>query len=90
MNTSVIRFDELAEQLVYVSGDNAALELVEEIAAKFAPVDTAVLFLGGARFAQFFGGSTITLNSAQGPEAVKILGARPLRQLGPFSRKAVR
>ncbi|MEQ0558449.1 MBL fold metallo-hydrolase [Amycolatopsis sp. NEAU-NG30] len=61
---------------VYVSGDNAALELVEEIAGRFAPVDTAILFLGGARFAQFFDNALITLNSAQGAEAAKILGAR--------------
>jgi hypothetical protein len=34
---------------VYISGDNAALELVEQIAARFAPVDTAILFIGRAR-----------------------------------------
>ncbi|USQ85441.1 MBL fold metallo-hydrolase [Streptomyces phaeoluteigriseus] len=61
---------------VYVSGDNAALEHVEEIAAEFAPVDTAVLFLGGARMAFAFDGALLTLDSAQGAEAAKLLGAR--------------
>lgn len=31
---------------VYVSGDNASLDAVKEIAARFAPVDTALLFAG--------------------------------------------
>jgi L-ascorbate metabolism protein UlaG (beta-lactamase superfamily) len=61
---------------VYVSGDNAALELVEEIAARFAPVDTAILFLGGARHAVAFDNALITLDSAQGAEAAKLLGSR--------------
>ncbi|MDQ0604552.1 L-ascorbate metabolism protein UlaG (beta-lactamase superfamily) [Streptomyces canus] len=61
---------------VYVSGDNAALEHVKEIAQKFAPVDTAVLFLGGARMAFAFDGALLTLDSAQGAEAARILGAR--------------
>ncbi|MEU0250253.1 MBL fold metallo-hydrolase [Streptomyces sp. NPDC006235] len=61
---------------VYVSGDNAALEHVEEIAEKFAPVDTAVLFLGGARMRFAFDGALLTFDSAQGAEAAKRLGAR--------------
>ncbi|ANS70191.1 putative Zn-dependent hydrolase of beta-lactamase fold [Streptomyces lincolnensis] len=61
---------------VYVSGDNAALEHVEEIAGKFAPVDTAVLFLGGARMPFAFEGALLTLDSAQGARAAQMLGAR--------------
>lgn len=34
---------------VYVSGDNAQLSLVREIADRFGPVDTAVLFAGAVR-----------------------------------------
>ncbi|PKW08438.1 hypothetical protein BX260_3642 [Streptomyces sp. 5112.2] len=34
---------------VYISGDNASLDLVGEIAARYAPVDTAVLFAGAPR-----------------------------------------
>ncbi|MFD5268262.1 MBL fold metallo-hydrolase [Streptomyces sp. NPDC058335] len=61
---------------VYVSGDNAALEHVKEIAEKFAPVDTAILFLGGARMPFAFDGALLTLDSALGAEAAKTLGAR--------------
>ncbi|MFF1281807.1 MBL fold metallo-hydrolase [Streptomyces sp. NPDC058299] len=34
---------------VYVSGDNASLDLVKEIAVRYGPVDTAVLFAGAPR-----------------------------------------
>ncbi|MFE7902906.1 MBL fold metallo-hydrolase [Streptomyces sp. NPDC057424] len=61
---------------VYVSGDNASLEHVEEIAAKFAPVDTAILFLGGARMDFAFDNALLTLDSALGAQAAQMLGAR--------------
>ncbi|MFI6578399.1 MBL fold metallo-hydrolase [Nocardiopsis sp. NPDC050513] len=61
---------------VYVSGDNANLGHVKEIAGKFAPVDTAILFLGGARMDFAFDGALLTLDSALGAEAAGILGAR--------------
>ncbi|KUH39591.1 MULTISPECIES: MBL fold metallo-hydrolase [Streptomyces] len=61
---------------VYVSGDNASLDLVKEIAARFAPVDTAVLFAGAPRFPVVFGGEPIVLDSAQAAEAAVLLGAR--------------
>ena len=61
---------------VYVSGDNASLALVEEIAGRFGPVDTAVLFAGAARVPALFDGGLLTLDSAQAAEAARILGAR--------------
>ncbi|WP_405894733.1 MBL fold metallo-hydrolase [Streptomyces sp. NBC_01527] len=61
---------------VYVSGDNASLDLVKEIAERFAPVDTAILFAGAPRFSAVFDGELIVLDSAQAAEAAKILGAR--------------
>ncbi|MFB6704408.1 MBL fold metallo-hydrolase [Streptomyces sp. NPDC056333] len=61
---------------VYVSGDNASLDLVKEIAERFAPVDTAILFAGAPRFPAVFDGELIVLDSAQAAEAAKILGAR--------------
>ncbi|WP_331766258.1 MBL fold metallo-hydrolase [Embleya sp. NBC_00896] len=61
---------------VYVSGDNASLDLVKEIAEHFGPVDTAILFAGAPRFAVLFDGALIVLDGAQAAEAVKILGAR--------------
>jgi L-ascorbate metabolism protein UlaG (beta-lactamase superfamily) len=59
----------------YVSGDNAALELVAEIAARFGPVDTAVLFAGAARVG-VLDNALLTLDSAQAAEAAAVLGAR--------------
>ncbi|MEU8890322.1 MBL fold metallo-hydrolase [Streptomyces sp. NPDC048442] len=61
---------------VYVSGDNASLDLVKEIAGRFGPVDTAVLFAGAPRFPVLFDGAPIVLDSAQAAEAAGILGAR--------------
>ncbi|MFI1885300.1 MBL fold metallo-hydrolase [Streptomyces jumonjinensis] len=61
---------------VYVSGDNASLDLVRQIAERFAPVDTAVLFAGAPRFPVIFDGALIVLDSAQAAEAAGILGAR--------------
>ncbi|KJK38233.1 Zn-dependent hydrolase [Streptomyces variegatus] len=61
---------------VYVSGDNASLDAVEEIAGRFAPVDTAILFAGAPRFAEVFDGRVIVLDSAMAAEAARLLGAR--------------
>ncbi|MEV0317975.1 MBL fold metallo-hydrolase [Streptomyces sp. NPDC050658] len=61
---------------VYVSGDNASLDVVTEIADRFGSVDTAVLFAGAPRFPFLFDGAPIVLDSAQAAEATKILGAR--------------
>ncbi|MGW1953396.1 MBL fold metallo-hydrolase [Streptomyces sp. NPDC001920] len=60
---------------VYVSGDNAQLDPVREIAERFGPVDTAVLFAGAARGA-VLDGRLLTLDSARAAEAARILGAR--------------
>ncbi|GAA3466319.1 MBL fold metallo-hydrolase [Nonomuraea roseola] len=61
---------------LYVSGDNASLDLVEQIAERFGPVDTAILFAGAPRFTVLFDGAVIVLDSAQAAEACGILGAR--------------
>ncbi|AKN73628.1 Zn-dependent hydrolase [Streptomyces sp. PBH53] len=61
---------------VYVSGDNASLDAVEEIAERFAPVNTALLFAGAPRFpGVLFDGRCIVLDSAQAAQAAKILDA---------------
>ena len=59
---------------VYVSGDNAALDLVDEIAARFAPVGIAVLFAGAARVPSI--DAQLTLTSADAVTAARMLGAR--------------
>ncbi|MFE1246392.1 MBL fold metallo-hydrolase [Streptomyces sp. NPDC058735] len=61
---------------VYVSGDNASLDAVREIAGRFGPVDTAVLFAGAPRFPVLFDNQVIVLDSAMAAEAARILGAR--------------
>lgn len=61
---------------VYVSGDNASLDAVREVAGRFSHVDTAVLFAGAPRFSVLFDGVPIVLDSAQAAEAARILGAR--------------
>jgi L-ascorbate metabolism protein UlaG (beta-lactamase superfamily) len=60
---------------VYVSGDNAALELVQEVADRLGPIEVALLFAGGARTA-LLEGAYLTLTSAEAAEAAAILGAR--------------
>ncbi|GIF14246.1 MBL fold metallo-hydrolase [Actinoplanes teichomyceticus] len=62
---------------VYVSGDNAALELVEQVAERFGPVGTAVLFAGAVRTG-LFDGALLTLDSEQAAAAAGILGARQI------------
>ncbi|KQV09813.1 MULTISPECIES: MBL fold metallo-hydrolase [unclassified Kitasatospora] len=61
---------------VYVSGDNASLDAVEQIAERFGPVDTAILFAGAPRFPVLFDGAVLVLDSVQAAEAARILGAR--------------
>ncbi|MER7827737.1 MBL fold metallo-hydrolase [Streptomyces sp. NPDC096097] len=61
---------------LYISGDNASLTAVKEIAARFAPVDTAILFAGAPRFPALFDGGLIVLDSPQAAEAAEILDAR--------------
>jgi L-ascorbate metabolism protein UlaG (beta-lactamase superfamily) len=60
---------------VYISGDNASLAVVDEIAARFGTVDTAVLFAGAARTG-IFDGALLTLDSEQAAAAASALGAR--------------
>ncbi|MFJ8439431.1 MBL fold metallo-hydrolase [Kitasatospora griseola] len=61
--------------VVYVSGDNASLDVVDQIARRHAPVDTAVLFAGAAR-SGIFDNALLTLDSARAVEATRLLRAR--------------
>ncbi|MFF9330234.1 MBL fold metallo-hydrolase [Streptomyces sp. NPDC014776] len=60
---------------VYVSGDNASLDAVREIAGRFGPVDTAVLFAGAPRTG-LFDDALLVLDAAGAAEATRLLGAR--------------
>lgn len=61
------------EPTLYVSGDNASLELVQQIADRFGSIDVAVLFAGAARVPSI--DAALTLTSADAARAAHILGA---------------
>lgn len=61
------------EPTIYVSGDNASLPLVQQIADQFAPVDIAVLFAGSARVPGIE--ANLTLTSADAASAARLLRA---------------
>ena len=61
---------------VYVSGDNASLDVVRMIAERAGDVDVAVLFAGAVQVPHRFDGAYLTLTSERAAEAAKILGAR--------------
>lgn len=58
---------------VYISGDNASLDLVRQIADRFPDIDVAVLFAGAARVPSI--GAALTLTSTEAAEAADILDA---------------
>lgn len=59
---------------IYVSGDNASLDLVRDVAARFAPIDVAVLHAGAARTA-LLDGAPLTLTSEWAAQAAAMLRA---------------
>jgi L-ascorbate metabolism protein UlaG (beta-lactamase superfamily) len=59
---------------VYVSGDNASLDIVREIGERLGPIDVAILFAGAAQTARN-PNQNLTLGSAEAAEAAKILRA---------------
>ncbi|MCX4991230.1 MULTISPECIES: MBL fold metallo-hydrolase [unclassified Streptomyces] len=59
---------------VYVSGDNASLDVVREIAGREGPFDVAVLFAGAAR-TPLVPDAPLTLTSEDAARAAEILGA---------------
>jgi L-ascorbate metabolism protein UlaG (beta-lactamase superfamily) len=63
-------------QTVYVSGDNASLDVVREIAERVGGVDVAVLFVGAVQVPHRFDSAYLTLSSDFAAEAAKILGAK--------------
>ena len=60
------------EPTVYVSGDNASVDLVREIAARFPGISVAVLFAGAANVGAF-GDADLTLNARTALEASDVL-----------------
>jgi L-ascorbate metabolism protein UlaG (beta-lactamase superfamily) len=74
----VIGFVLAAEGLdtIYVSGDNASLDVVRQIKARVGAVDVAVLFVGAVQISRRFDGAYLTLSGDRAAEAATILGAR--------------
>ena len=61
------------EPTVYVSGDNASLPLVEQIAGRFPSIDIALLFAGAARVPGL--DAALTLTSQDAATAAQLLGS---------------
>jgi L-ascorbate metabolism protein UlaG (beta-lactamase superfamily) len=62
------------EPTVYISGDNASLALVQQIADRFPAIEVAVLFAGAARVPSI--DAALTLTSTDAARAAQILGAQ--------------
>jgi L-ascorbate metabolism protein UlaG (beta-lactamase superfamily) len=77
VNCEVTGFVLAGENLptVYVSGDNASVGTVAEIARLVDRVDVAVLFVGAARVPAKQGGRPLTLTSERACAAAEVLGA---------------
>ena len=64
------------EDRVYVSGDNASLDIVKAIADRVGHLDVAILFAGAVQRPHRFDGAYLTLSSDRAAEATKLLGVR--------------
>ena len=60
---------------VYVAGDNAGVDVVEQIAERVGPVDVAVLFVGAANVGRF-GAEPMTLTGERAARAAAVLRAK--------------
>ena len=60
---------------VYVSGDNASVDVVRRIVERVGPADIAVLHTGGAQM-EYLGSAYLTLSGGLAAEATRVLGAR--------------
>ena len=61
------------EPTVYVSGDNASIDVVRDIARRFGPIDVAVLFVGGAQVKAKYGDVHLTLTAGDAAAAARVL-----------------
>jgi L-ascorbate metabolism protein UlaG (beta-lactamase superfamily) len=61
---------------LYVSGDNASVDVVRTIAERLGPIELAVLFAGAVSIPQRFDGAYLTLSAERAAQAAQILDAR--------------
>jgi L-ascorbate metabolism protein UlaG (beta-lactamase superfamily) len=78
VNCEVIGFVLSAPDMprVYVSGDNASIEIVREIRERVGPVDVAVLHAGAASVPAKFDGRPLSLTADRAAAAAEVLGSR--------------
>jgi L-ascorbate metabolism protein UlaG (beta-lactamase superfamily) len=60
---------------VYISGDNASLEIVREVRERIGIPDYAVLFAGAASVPAKFGGRPLSLTAERAAAAAEVLGS---------------
>ncbi len=72
----VLRAD--GEPTIYVSGDNALVEVVERVVASSGPFDAVVLFIGGACVPAAWGDALLTLDAARAVEVARLLDPAPI------------
>ena len=60
---------------VYISGDNASMHVVDQVAERFPEIEVAVLFAGAAH-TPLLGEAYLTLTSAEAAQAARRLAAR--------------
>jgi L-ascorbate metabolism protein UlaG (beta-lactamase superfamily) len=65
-----------AHDTLYVSGDNASLEVVREVKQRIGEVDAAVLFAGAVQIMELLDGGYLTLTGDLAALATRILDAR--------------
>jgi L-ascorbate metabolism protein UlaG (beta-lactamase superfamily) len=63
---------------LYVSGDNASVDVVRTIADRLGPIELAVLFAGAVSLPYRFDGAYLTLAADRAAEAAEVLGARAI------------
>ncbi len=61
---------------LYVSGDNASVDVVRAIAERAGPIELAVLFCGGVSLPHRFDGAYLTLSADAAAQAAGVLGVR--------------
>jgi L-ascorbate metabolism protein UlaG (beta-lactamase superfamily) len=80
VNCEVIGFVLTSDGLptLYVSGDNASIERVTEVAAKMPQIDIAILFAGAARVDFKDEGRPLTLTAERAADAALLLDAKTI------------
>ena len=63
-------------ETLYVSGDNASVDVVDEIAERLSPIDVAILFMGAVQIPHRFDGAFLTLSSERAAIATELLEPR--------------